>query len=169
MLGINKGTCAAALLGLGCDVQGQCCFARDFPVHRFQPPGPCGTPPIPSAISSPREPVEIASISTALIVAKTHDRALAIGSLNLAQRGIQRLFAVFVIHTVLDDAKLCAAAHWSLPYSKGLRGRHMARTRVLKRQCTGFVLAVKFFFCSHFKTGAKPLKQAQTGSYHTRI
>ncbi len=58
----------------------------------------------PKAMSSPREPVEMASIFSTGIGAQAHDGALAEDPFDLAQRGIQRL--VLVHRTTLNHPKI---------------------------------------------------------------
>jgi hypothetical protein len=63
MLGIDEGADAALLLGFGDGVQRQRRLARGFrPVDLDD--AARGSPPTPSAMSRPSEPVEIVSIST---------------------------------------------------------------------------------------------------------
>jgi hypothetical protein len=50
---------------------------------------------MPSAMSSPSEPVETASISMALLAAQLHDRALAERPFDLSQSCFKRLLLVW--------------------------------------------------------------------------
>ena len=60
---------------------------------------------MPSAMSSPSEPVEIASTSMRSVVrAELHDGALAELLLDVGERGIQRLMLVHLVP--LDDPEL---------------------------------------------------------------
>ncbi len=64
---------------------------------------------MPSAMSSPSEPVEIASISSASRWPSLHDGALAEGPFDLGQGGVQRLVLVF--HAVFLD-HFQNSGHW---------------------------------------------------------
>ena len=65
---------------------------------------PRGRPPMPSAISSPSEPVEIDFDLGDGALAELHHRALAEIALDLAQRRGKRLV---LIHGTLDNPKRC--------------------------------------------------------------
>jgi len=69
---------------------------------------------MPSAMSRPSEPVEIDSISTGFALAELHDGALAEGTLDLGESGVQRLVPVF--HAFFfDHFQHCG--HWLSPRS----------------------------------------------------